>query len=82
MSESWDNIKAQIDAQIQSLEFIEKYGREEYLRVHQIQETFNPTINYKPKQGLNVEGLWSSFETTFEIVKDNKYCAGSEINRR
>lgn len=71
MSESWSDIRAQVDAQIKTINFIDKYGRIEYRRVCQIRNRYNHTINYRPKQGVNVEGLWSTFEATFELEQCN-----------
>lgn len=69
MSETWEEIKMQIAKQAIALKYIEVYGIKAYRRANPVKRNYNPTMGYKPKQGINVEGIWSSFEASFELEK-------------
>lgn len=66
---TWEEIKAQIAKQAIAIKYIEAYGLKAYRSANPVKRRYNPTMSYKPKYGVNVEGIWSSFEATFELKK-------------
>lgn len=75
MSEKWEQIKAQIDAQINALKFMDKYGVDWYHHVNNTQFRNFENIKYTPLNGANADRLWEAAEVSFEMdseIQKNK----------
>lgn len=78
MSESWDEIKTQIEEQLKAFEFMDKYGVQCYHQINRTQFRQLNNVNYTPLQGANVDRLWESAEISFEMESELQKKKNSE----
>lgn len=72
MSETWSEIKAQIEAQVAAIKFMDKWGVEAYHKYNRTQFRDLRNVKYVPLNGVNVNSLWASADAEIESAVEKK----------